>query len=146
MSTYEVRFEASNRISASNKKQREEAKEIIEHSLPTFIDKHSRSGTLKKTKLVRLDLQGQINNSNANGIRYANLQIQLNSTTAFDGPTDESEEDGGDVDCTDGGGPKRTTIANALMPIGEQIPENIMKKAFNGSLDAGKKATIFKTC
>ena len=142
MSTYEVRFEASNRISASNKKQREGAREIIKDSLPTFIDKDSRSGTLKKTKLVRLDLQGQINNSNANGIRYANLQIQLNSTTASEGPTEEGE----DVDCTDGGGPKRTTIANVLMPSGEQIPENIMKKAFNGSLDAGKKATIFKTC
>ena len=142
MSTYDVRFEASNNIAASNKKQREEAKEIIEDNLPTFIDKSCRSRTLKNTKRVRLDLQG-LCNSNVNGIRYANLQIQLNATTVFDGLDGESEEVG--VDVIDGGGRRSTTIANVLMPSGEEIPEDVMKRAFNGSLDNGKKATIFKT-
>ena len=97
-----MRFEASNNIAASNRTQRKEAKEIIEDSLPTFIDKNSRSGTLVKKTLVRLDLQGQYY-SNVNGIRYANLQIQHIATTAFDGLTGESEEEGEDV-VTDGGG------------------------------------------
>lgn len=53
-----------------NYKQRQEAREIIDESLPTFIDKNKRSGTLVKTKLLRLDLQGQFHH---NGMRYANL-------------------------------------------------------------------------
>ena len=136
MSTYDVRFEASNNIAASNKKHRKEAKEIIEDKLPTFIDKNSGSGTLEKTKYVRLDLQGQFT---SNGIRYANLQIQLNATTKSDGLTDESEEEGEDV-VTDG--PRSTTIALVLMPSGKEIPKAIMKEAFNGSLENGVKATI----
>ena len=123
------------------KKQKKEAKEIIEDSLPTLIEKNRRSGTLVNGKLVRLDLQGQINN---NSIRYANLQIQLNALTASDGLTDESEEEDEDV-VTDGGGPIRTTIATVLMPSGEKIPYDIMKTAFNGSLDNGEKATIFRS-
>jgi len=137
-----MRFEATDNMAHSNKKQRRDAKEIIEYSLPTFIDKNGRSGTLKNTKRVRLDLQGFCNNKD-NGIRYANLQIQLNATTASDGLTDESEEEGEDV-VTDGGGRRSTTIAIVLMPCDQQIPVNIMKQAFNGSLDHGRKATIFK--
>ena len=123
------------------KKQKEQAKEIIEDRLPTFIEKNRGSGTLVQKKLVRLDLQGQFNN---NSIRYANLQIQLNAMTASDGLTDESEEEDDDV-VTDGGGPKRTTIATVLMPSGERIPYDIMKTAFIGSLDNGEKATIFRS-
>jgi len=137
-----MRFEATDNMAHSNKKQRRDAKEIIEYSLPTFIDKNGRSGTLKNTKRVRLDLQGFCNNTD-NGIRYANLQIQLNATTASDGLTDESEEEGEDL-VTDGAG--CTTIAIVLMPSSEQIPEDVMKRAFNGSLNNGTKATIFKTC
>jgi hypothetical protein len=145
MSTYRVDFETSNKIAASNSKQRKGAtKEIIEDRLPTCIDKHSRSRTLVNTHYVRLDLQGQFNH--ANGIRYANLQIQLNATTTADGLTDESEEEGEGVDCTDGGGGRNrsTTIAIVLMPCDEKIPEITMKQAFKGSLEGKKKATIFK--
>ena len=139
MAAYDVKFEVNNDITSPKYKiQRTEAKEIIEDKLPTFIDKNSGSGTLEKTKYVRLDLQGQFT---SNGIRYANLQIQLNRMTKSDGLTDESEEDEEDV-VTDGRG--STTIALVLMPSGEKIPEDIMKRAFNGSLDARKKATIFK--
>ena len=141
MSTYKVKFEKNNKMALFKKKQKEQAKEIIEDRLPTFIEKNSRSGTLVQKKLVRLDLQGQFNN---NSIRYANLQIQLNAMTTFDGLTDESEEEDDDV-VTDGGGPKRTTIANVLMPSGERIPYDIMKTAFIGSLDNGEKATIFRS-
>ena len=141
MSTYKVKFEKNNKMALFKKKQKKEAKEIIEDSLPTFIEKNRRSGTIVNGKLVRLDLQGQINN---NSIRYANLQIQLNALTASDGLTDESEEEDEDV-VTDGGGPIRTTIATVLMPSGEKIPYDIMKTAFNGSLDNGEKATIFRS-
>ena len=147
MATYNVRFEENDNLAAPNNRQRREAKDIIEDNLPTFIDRNSRSGTLKSTRLVRLYLQGQFDE---NGIRYANLQIQLNATTASDGKTDETGEELDDeskkegVDVADGNRPKRTTIAIALMPCGEEIPEDIMKEAFNGSLDYRKKATIFK--
>jgi hypothetical protein len=141
MSTYKVKFEKNNKMVLFKKKQKKEAKEIIEDSLPTFIEKNSGSGTIVKKKLVRLDLQGQFND---NSIRYANLQIQLNALTASDGLTDESEEEDEDV-VTDGGGPIRTTIATVLMPSGEKIPYDIMKRAFNGSLDNGEKATIFRS-
>ena len=141
MSTYKVKFEKNNKMALFKKKQKKEAKEIIEDSLPTLIEKNRRSGTLVNGKLVRLDLQGQINN---NSIRYANLQIQLNALTASDGLTDESEEEDED-DVADGGGPIRTTIATVLMPSGEKIPYDIMKTAFNGSLDNGEKATIFRS-
>ena len=141
MSTYKVKFEKNNKMALFKKKQKKEAKEIIEDSLPTFIEKNSGSGTIVKKKLVRLDLQGQFND---NSIRYANLQIQLNALTASDGLTDESEEEDEDV-VTDGGGPIRTTIATVLMPSGEKIPYDIMKTAFNGSLDNGEKATIFRS-
>ena len=141
MSTYKVKFEKNDKMASCKKKQKKEAKEIIEDSLPTFIEKNSRSGTIVKKKLVRLDLQGQINN---NSIRYANLQIQLNALTASDGLTDESEEEYED-DVADGGGPIRTTIATVLMPSGEKIPYDIMKTAFNGSLDNGEKAIIFRS-
>jgi hypothetical protein len=65
-------------------------------------------------------------------------QIQLNSTTAFDGLR---EEEGEDV-VTDGGGGRNrsTTIAIVLMPCDEEIPQDIMKRAFKVSLDEGKKA------
>ena len=141
MSTYKVKFEKNNKMALFKKKQKKEAKEIIEDSLPTFIEKNSGSGTIVKKKLVRLDLQGQFND---NSIRYANLQIQLNALTASDGLTDESEEEYED-DVADGGGPIRTTIATVLMPSGEKIPYDIMKTAFNGSLDNGEKATIFRS-
>ena len=141
MSTYKVKFEKNDKMASCKKKQKKEAKEIIEDSLPTFIEKNSRSGTIVKKKLVRLDLQGQFND---NSIRYANLQIQLNALTASDGLTDESEEEYED-DVADGGGPIRTTIATVLMPSGEKIPYDIMKTAFNGSLDNGEKAIIFRS-
>lgn len=148
MSTYDVRFDVCNDIANTNREIREEAREIIEHRLPTFIDKCCEPKTLQSTRLVRLDLQGQF--SNKYGIRYANLQIQLNRkkkkknpTTASGGLTDESEEEGEDV--ADAGRQISTTIAIVLMPSDENIPRDIMKRAFNGSLDGGKKATIFKT-
>ena len=58
------------------------------------------------------------------------------------------EEEEVEEDITEGalGKPRSTTIAIVLMPSGENIPENIMKRAFNRSLDDGMKATIFKTC
>ena len=58
------------------------------------------------------------------------------------------EEEKVEEDITEGalGKPRSTTIAIVLMPSGENIPENIMKRAINGSLDDGMKATIFKTC
>ena len=139
MAAYDVKFEVNNNIASPNNKQRREAKEIIEDNLPTSIDKNSGGRTLMKKRRVRLDLQGQFL---SNGIRYANLQIQLNATTKSDGLTDESSEEDGEDLVTDGGG--STTIAIVLMPSGEEIPEDIMKKAFNGSLDARKKATILK--
>ena len=54
MPTYDVRFEASNDIAGANNRQKREVKEIIEYSLPTFIDKNNRSGTLVKKTLVRM--------------------------------------------------------------------------------------------
>ena len=137
MAAYDVKFEVNNNIASPNNKQRREAKEIIEDNLPTSIDKNSGGRTLMKKRRVRLDLQGQFL---SNGIRYANLQIQLNATTKSDGLTDESEEEGEDV-VTDG--PRSTTIAIVLMPSDMEIPEAIMKEAFNGSLENGVKATIF---
>ena len=96
-----------------------------------------------KKRRVRLDLQGIILR---NEKQYANLQIQLNATTTSDGLTDESEEEGEDVVTDGGGGSNRsTTIAIVLMPCDEEIPQNKMKDAFNGSLKDGTKATIFKT-
>jgi hypothetical protein len=53
MPTYDVRFEASNDIAGANNRQRREVKEIIEYSLPTFMDKNNRSGTLVKKTLVQ---------------------------------------------------------------------------------------------
>ena len=139
MATYDVRFEKNGNLIAPNKKQRREAEEIIENDLPTFIDENRGSKTLEKRKRVRLDLQGQ-HMDKENGIRYANLQIQLNAWTHSDGLTDESEEEGEDV-VTDG--PPVTTIAIVLMPSGKEIPKAIMKEAFKGSLKNQEKATIF---
>jgi uncharacterized protein YdaU (DUF1376 family) len=143
MSTYDVSFVKDNSICNSNRNQRREAKEIIENDLPFSIDGSIRRKTLVKKIRVRLDLQETYSR---NGKQYANLQIQLNARTAFDGLTDESEEEEEDV-VTDGGGGKNrsTTIAIVLMPCDEEIPQNKMKDAFNGSLKDGTKATIFKT-
>ena len=143
MSTYDVSFEEHDAISNSNGKQRREAKEIIENDLPTCIGGNRGQQTLVKKRRVRLDLQGIILR---NEKQYANLQIQLNATTTSDGLTDESEEEGEDVVTDGGGGSNRsTTIAIVLMPCDEEIPQNKMKDAFNGSLKDGTKATIFKT-
>jgi len=92
--------------------------------------------------LVRLDLQGLFNNKN--GIRYANLQIQLNKPRMGTQGGEEDEEVEEDIAEGALGKPRSTTIAIVLMPCGEVIPENIMKKAFNCSLDDRKKATIIK--
>ena len=139
MSTYDVSFEENNNIGNSNNRQKREAEEIIENDLPIIISGNRRIQKLVKKRLVRLDLQGTFL---INGIRYANLQIQLNATTAFDGLREEEGED----DVTDGGGGRNrsTTIAIVLMPCDEEIPQDIMKSAFKVSLDEGKKATIFK--
>ena len=95
MANYDVKHEACKDIADSNNKQRKEAREIIDESLPDCIDKNKRSGTLVKTKLVRLDLQGQFHH---NGMRYANLQIQLNQPR-MEGEEDEDEA----VDTTEDG-------------------------------------------
>ena len=140
MADYDVKYEACKDITDSNNKQRKEAREIIDESLPTFIDKNKKSGTIVRTQLVRLDLQGQFI---YNGMRYANLQIQLNQ------PRMEGEEEGNEamteVDTTtDGLGKRSTTIAIVLMPSDKDIPKETMKMAFNGSLDNKVKAIIFK--
>ena len=140
MADYDVKYEACKDITGSNNKQRKEAREIIDESLPTFIDKNKKSGTIVRTQLVRLDLQGQFI---YNGMRYANLQIQLNQ------PRMEGEEEGNEamteVDTTtDGLGKRSTTIAIVLMPSDKDIPKETMKMAFNGSLDNKVKAIIFK--
>jgi hypothetical protein len=43
MSTYKVKFEKNDKMASCKKKQKKEAKEIIEDSLPTFIEKNSGS-------------------------------------------------------------------------------------------------------
>ena len=98
-----------------------------------------------KKALVRLDLQGQFNKY---GIRYANLQIQHNQPRLYtQGGEEEEAVEEVEEAIAEGafGKPRSTTIAFVLMPCGEQIPENIMFRGFNGSLDDRKKATIFKT-
>lgn len=140
MSQYEVQFEPSSDIADATNKEKKEAKEIIEDEAPTYIDKNSQPRTLATKKLVRLDLQGQFNR---NGVRYANLQIQLNKPrmVAAIGEAAEVEEEE-EVDAS--GKPKSTTIAIVLMPSGENIPEAISQEAFNGSLDKKQKAVIVK--
>ena len=135
-----MRFKESIDIDHAKKKKKQilAAREIIEYSLPNFIDKNSKNGTLVPKELVRLDLQGQFNE---NGIRYANPQIQLNEPRVGTQGGEEVEED-----IAEGapGKPRSTTIAIVLMPCGEQIPEIIMKRAFNVSLDDRMKAKNFK--
>ena len=140
MSQYEVQFEPSSDIADATNKEKKEAKEIIEDEAPTYIDKNSQPRTLATKTLVRLDLQGQFNR---NGVRYANLQIQLNKPrmVAAKGEAAEVEEEE-EVDAS--GKPKSTTIAIVLMPSGENIPEAISQEAFNGSLDKKQKAVIVK--
>lgn len=140
MSQYEVQFEPSSDIADATNKEKKEAKEIIEDEAPTYIDKNSQPRTLATKTLVRLDLQGQFNR---NGVRYANLQIQLNKPrmVAAIGEAAEVEEEE-EVDAS--GKPKSTTIAIVLMPSGENIPEAISQEAFNGSLDKKQKAVIVK--
>lgn len=140
MSQYEVQFEPSSDIADATNKEKKEAKEIIEDEAPTYIDENSQPRTLATKKLVRLDLQGQFNR---NGVRYANLQIQLNKPrmVAAKGEAAEVEEEE-EVDAS--GKPKSTTIAIVLMPSGENIPEAISQEAFNGSLDKKQKAVIVK--
>ena len=140
MSQYEVQFEPSSDIADATNKQKREAKEIIQDKAPTYIDKNMTPRTLAQTQLVRLDLQGQFNR---NGVRYANLQIQLNKPrmVAAEGDTAEVEVEE-EVDAF--GKPKSTTIVIVLMPSGEDIPEAISQQAFNGSLDKKQKAVIVK--
>ena len=141
---YYVEFEASNDIADSNNKEKKEARVIIEGISFTCIDKNSKSKTLVKKDLVRLDLQGLFNDKK--GIRYANLQIQLNKKILNTQGGEEEEEVEEDVEEVEGAIWKRksTTIAIVLMPCNEEIPLNIMKEAFNGSLNGRKKATIKK--
>lgn len=140
MSQYEVQFEPSSDMADATNKEKKEAKEIIEDEAPTYIDKNWQPKTLAEKKRVRLDLQGQFNR---NGVRYANLQIQLNKPrmVAAEGEAAEVEEEE-EVDAS--GKPKSTTIAIVLMPSGENIPEAISQQAFNGSLDKKQKAVIVK--
>ena len=140
MSQYEVQFEPSNDIADATNKEKKEAKEIIEDDPPTYIDKNMQPKTLARKKCVRLDLQNQFNR---NGVRYANLQIQLNKPrmVAAEGKAAEVEEEE-EVDAS--GKPKSTTIAIVLMPSDEHIPEAISQQAFNGSLDKKQKAVIVK--
>jgi hypothetical protein len=91
-----VSFEENNNIGNPNNRQKREAEEIIENDLPIIIGGNRGMQKLVMKRLVRLDLQGTFHR---NGIRYANLQIQPNSTTAFDGLREEEGED----DVTDGG-------------------------------------------
>lgn len=140
MSQYEVQFEPSSDIAHATNKQKNEAKEIIVNEPPTYIDKNLRPKPLVTRKYVRLDLQGQFDRK---GVRYANLQIQLNEPrmVAAEGEAAEVEEEE-EVDAS--GKPKSTTIAIVLMPSGELIPEAISQQAFNGSLDEKQKAVIVK--
>lgn len=140
MSQYEVQFEPCSDIADATNRAKTEAKEIIENDLPPCIDKSWRPKTLATKKYVRLDLQSQFNR---NGVRYANLQIQLNQPrmVAAKGEAAEVEEEE-EVDAS--GKPKSTTIAIVLMPSGENIPEAISQQAFNGSLDNKQKAVIVK--
>lgn len=140
MSQYEVQFEPSSDIADATNKAKNEAKEIIENNLPPCIDKSWKPKTLATKEHVRLDLQGQFNR---NGVRYANLQIQLNRPrmVAAKGEAAEVEEEE-EMDAS--GKPKSTTIAIVLMPSGENIPVAISQQAFNGSLDTKQKAVIVK--
>ena len=140
MADYDVKYEACKDIAESTNNERKEAREIIDESVPTFIDKNKGSGTLVKTKLVRLDLQGQLN---YNGMRYANLQIQLNKPR-MEGEEEENEAMAEVDTTTDGFGKRSTTIAIVLMPSDKDIPKETMKMAFNGSLDNKVKAIIFE--
>ena len=142
MADYDVKYEASTDIADSTNKERKEAREIIDESLPTFIDKNKGSGTLVKKKLVRLDLQGQFP---YNGMRYANLQIQLNKPR-MEGEEEENEAMTEVDTTTDGFGKRSTTIAIVLMPSDKDIPKETMKTAFNGSLDNKVKAVIIEKC
>lgn len=139
MSQYEVQYEACSDIADATNREKREAQEMIEKDAPTYIDKNLKPQTLEIRELVRLDLQGQFNR---NGVRYANLQIQLNRPrmVAAEGEAAEVEEE--EVDAF--GKPKPTTISIVLMPSGEHIPEAISQQAFNGSLDMKKKAVIVK--
>lgn len=140
MSQYEVQFEPSSDIADATNRAKNEAKEIIEKNLPPCIDKSWKPKPLAKKEYVRLDLQGQFNR---NGVRYANLQIQLNKprmVAAKDEAAEVEEEE--EVDAS--GKPKSTTIAIVLMPSGENIPVAISQQAFNGSLDNKQKAVIVK--
>lgn len=141
MAKYEVQFEESKSpFAESTKKEKEEAREIIEKA-PTCIDKDSKPKTLVKGKLVRLDLQGQFNRD---GVRYANLQIQLNKQRPR---MEEAEGEAAEVEleAAELGGPKKsTTIALVLMPSDEDIPRAILEKAYNGSMDKKQKAVIVK--
>ena len=141
---YEIRYEASSDITNAKKKESDEAREMIEEEAPTFIDKNSRPKTLVKGELVRLDLQGLFNRPD--GKRYANLQIQLNKPrySELEEQLDESQETEDDQAgaTAEVGKPKSTTIAIVLMPAGENIPENISRQAFEGSLNNREKAII----
>lgn len=145
MSQYEVQFEACKDMADPNSKQRKEAKEIIAKA-PTCIDKNQQARTLVKGNLVRLDLQGQFDR---NGVRYANLQIQLNKPrmVAAEGEAAEVEEEEEEEEVDAFGKPRSTTISIVLMPSGEEIPEAILNQAYNGSLDKENpkvKAVIVK--
>jgi hypothetical protein len=144
-SNYRVEFEENKDIcTKANNKQKGEAREIIEgDQLPTFIVSNKKNGTLVKKPLVRLDLQEQFKDKN--GIRYSNLQIQLNNQNLDTQGEAEKEKVKEDEGAFDKKKKKSTTIALVLMPCSEEIPENIMREAFNGSLDNSEKATILKT-
>lgn len=136
-SNYKVVFEENNDIYTKpiNKQKREA---IEGDKLPTFIDDNTKSKTLVFKPLVRLDLQGQFKDKN--GKRYSNLQIQLNKQnldTQEEAEKEKVKEDEGAFEKK-----KSTTIALVLMPCDEEIPKNIMKEAFKGSLINRQKATI----
>lgn len=140
-SNYKVMFEENKDIIKAIGKQTVSSKEIIDVSLPTFLSCNAKSKTLVSILPVRLGLQGQFNGKQ-NGIRYSNLQIQLNKQKLDTQGEAEKEK----VKEAEGTYEKRksTTIALVLMPCDEKIPETIMKQAFNDSLDNREKATIFK--
>ena len=136
---YKVVFEENKDIITANNRQKGEAREIIEgDKLPTFIADNTKSKTFVLKSLVRLDLQGQFKDKNGN--RYSNLQIQLNKRTLDTQEEAEQEkvkEDEGASEMK-----RNTSIALVLMPCDKEIPKNIMKEAFNGSLNNRQKATI----
>ena len=99
-----------------NRNIRNDAERAIAEWNQNQIEANSRAGTLLNGDNVRVDLQGLINRR---GIRFANIQIQINTRRA-PGQT--------------------TTIAAVLLPAGEHIPVRYIRRALLLSLE--RHATV----